>query len=192
MGRKRPERDLVEKELKKNPRRKAHEIANEIGMIDTMGYDKAVDYVKSVKRDLRKSGEIKNERVSDEARLRDITALFDIRNGRMSQKAAYTMLLLNCYYRFRSIDDTVHIAAIDDTYEKNSKLQNPFDMPKAIHICDIALAQYMSSIDEEQNEKARKRGFPGAGLNYTDESLIAKLEITDEELEQLESIQRGE
>ena len=39
---KRPERDQVEKALSENPKRKAHEIAEEAGLIDTIGYDKAV------------------------------------------------------------------------------------------------------------------------------------------------------
>lgn len=188
---KRPEREKIEQAFQENPRRKAHEIAGEAGLIDTMGYDKAVDYVRRVKKALRKNGQIKvGAFATDEDRLQDITTLFDLRQGKMSRGAAYFMLLLNCYYRFRSEDDDIHIMAIDDTYQKNAQLEEPFPMVDAIRICDIALAQYMNSRDEEKNEAARKRGYPGAGLNYTDESFIEKLEVTDSELEHLKSIRK--
>lgn len=189
---KRPERDLVEKAYIENRRRKAHEIAEEVGLIDAMGYDKAVAYVRSVKRSMREKGQLKPGRIaSDEERLKDITTLFELRKGEIDHKTAYMMLLLNCYYRFRSEDDSVHMMAIDDTYAKNAELKNPFTMSDAILICDAALAQYMKSIDAAMNEAARKRGFPGAGLNYTDDSFIEKLAITEEELEHMISIERG-
>lgn len=188
----RPEREQVRQAFLENPNRKAYEIAGEIGLIYTMGYDKAVDYVRQVRKSMKKDGEIKaGAFASDEDRLKDITTLFDLRQGKMSQDAAYYLLLLNCYYRFRSEDDNVHIMAIDDTYEKNAKLEEPFHMSDAIRICDIALAQYMASRDDAKNEAARKIGYPGAGLNYTDENFIKKLEITDSELEHMTSISKG-
>lgn len=188
----RPEREQVRQAFLENPNRKAYEIAGEIGLIDNMGYDKAVDYVRRVRKAMKKNGEIKaGAFASDEDRLQDITTLYDLRQGKMSRDAAYYLLLLNCYYRFRSEDDAVHLMAIDDTYAKNAQLAEPFAMSDAIRICDIALAQYMASRDEEKNEAARKRGYPGAGLNYTDENFIKKLEITDSELEHMTSISKG-
>lgn len=188
----RPERGQVEQALQENPRRKAHEIAEEAGLIETMGYDKAVSYVRRVKKSLRENGQIKvGAFATDEERLEDINTLFELRKGTMSRNAAYMLLLLNCYYRFRSEDDAIHMMAIDDTYEKNSQLEEPFAMVEAIRICDIALAQYMLSRDEEKNEAARKRGYPGAGLNYTDERLIEKLEITESEILHMKSIKSG-
>ena len=80
--------------------------------------------------------------------------------------------------------------AIDDTYEKNRELEEPFAMAEAIRICEIALAQYTMSRDDAKNEAAKKRGYPGAGLNYTDDSFIEKLEITQEELAHMVSIGR--
>lgn len=192
MGRKRPERDLVEQAYKDDPRKKAHEIAEETGLIESMGYDKAVSYVRSVKKALRESGQIKaGAQINEDDRLQDITTLFQLRQGKMSKRAAHFILLLNCYYRFRSKDDSIHMTAIDDTYEKNGQLQDPFPMLDAVRICDIALAQYMNSINDEKNEEAIRKGYPGAGLNYSDDRLIENLEITDTELEHLISIQRG-
>ena len=190
---KRPERDLVEQAYRENRRRKAHEIAEEIGLVETMGYDKAVDYVRSVKRSMREKGQLKPARIApDEERLEDITILFELRKGqKVGSRTARMMLLLNCYYRFRSKDDTIHMRAIDDTYEKNAQLAEPFPMSDAIEICNAALAQYMQSIDEERNEAQRRKGFPGAGLNYTDESFIETLAITGAELEEMISIERG-
>ena len=191
MGRQRPERPIVEELLKDGTPRKTHEIAEAAGLIESIGYDKAVDYVRRVRRDLRKKGEIAppaDRFATDEERLEDITVLFELRQGKMSKDAAYFMLLLNCYYRLRSEDDDIHMRAIDDTYEKNGKLEEPLTMAEAIHVCEIALAQYMQSIDEEKNRAAKERGYPGSGLNYTSESLIQKCEITEEELNHLKSI----
>ena len=193
MGRKRPEREKVENILKSNRRRKAHEIAEEAGLIVTMGYDKAVAYVRRVKRAMKKAGDIPPEKykyAADADRLEDITKLFALRQGTMSKKAANTMLLLNCYYRLRSDDDKIHMGAIDDTYAKNADLKDPLDLRFTIGICELALAAYMDSINEEKQQAAIKRGFPGAGLNYTSESLIEKLEITEEELQHMKTIRR--
>ena len=141
---------------------------------------------------MREKGQIKPAHIAPDAeRLQDIEKLFEIRKEKIEPRTAYMMLLLNCYYRFRSEDDSIHMRAIDDTYEKNAQLKEPFPRPDAIKICDAALAQYMQSIDEDQNEAARKKGFPGAGLNYTDESFIEKLVITESELEHMTSIERG-
>ena len=182
----------MEQAYKDDPRKKAHEIAEETGLIESMGYDKAVSYVRSVKKALRESGQIKaGAQINEDDRLQDITTLFQLRQGKMSKRAAHFILLLNCYYRFRSKDDSIHMTAIDDTYEKNGQLQDPFPMLDAVRICDIALAQYMNSINDEKNEEAIRKGYPGAGLNYSDDRLIENLEITDTELEHLISIQRG-
>lgn len=184
---KRPERDQVEKSLSKNPKRKAHEIAEEAGLIDTIGYDRAVSYVKQVKRNMKAKGQIQiGPRATDAERMQDMDTLFTIRSGKKLPKATTTMmLLLNCYYRLRSEDDSIHMMAIDDTYAKNAELESPLTMAEAINVCEIALNRYMRSIDEEKNAAARKRGFPGAGIHYTDDSLIEKLDISDKERESL-------
>lgn len=195
MARKRPERDLVEKLLKENRRRKAYDIAEEVGLIETMGYDKAVDYVRNVRKSMRKAGAFPEEKykfASDESRLEDITKLFELRHGKViEEKVAYLMLMLNCYYRLRSEDDDIHILAIDDTYDKNRELVEPLPMSTAIQLCEIALARYMQSNDEKEKERAIKKGLPGAGFSYASETLILKLAITDEELQHMKSIKKG-
>ena len=193
MPQRRPEREKIEQIIKEGKRRTAYDIAGAVGLIDTMGYDKAVTYVKQVRRTMRKRGDIPQnlERFgTDEGRLADITKLFEIRQGKMSEDAAYFMLLLNCYYRLRSENDVIHLGAIDDTYQKNAELETPHDMRTAVSICEIALARYVQSKDEGQIELAKKRGLPCAGFCYANETLIDKLEITDEELEHMESIRR--
>lgn len=193
MSKRRPERDMVEAAYLENSKRKAYEIAEEVGLIETMGYDKAVHYVKTVKKSMRKKGQITGSALAAESdRLTDVTTLFMIRQGKMSKTAAYFLLLMNCYYRLRSEDDDVHMMAIDETYDMNKNLEEPFPMRDAIHICDIALAQYMNSIDEQKNEEAKKKGYPGAGLNYNDDRFIEKLEITEEELQHMISIRKDE
>ena len=189
MGNKRSEREAVEQALLHNAKRHAYEIAEEIGLTETMGYDKAVAYVRQVKKSMRNKGQITlGHFASDHERLQDIEALFENRNGTMSSKAAYILLMLNCYYRLRSEDDTIHIGAIEDTYQKNEMLEEPFPMAVAIKICEAALAQYMLSIDESRNTTAIRRGLPGAGLNYADARFIEKLEITEDEIPLMKSI----
>lgn len=195
MARKRPEREIVEKLLKDNRRRKAHDIAEEVGLVDTMGYDKAVDYVRNVRKSMRKAGSFPEEKykfASDESRLEDITKLFELRHGKViEEKVAYLMLMLNCYYRLRSADDDIHILAIDDTYAKNRELVEPLPMLVAIQLCEVALARYMQSNDEQEKERAIRKGLPGAGFSYASETLILKLAITDEELQHMKSIKKG-
>ena len=195
MGNRRPERDRVEELIKEDRRRKAHDIAEETGLIGTMGYDKAVDYVRRVRRDMKKSGELPPKKyiaASDSERMEDIDKLFELRHGKISKKVAQSMLTLNCYYRLRSEDDDIHIMAIDDTYAKNRELKNPLEMRDALQICQFALERYVDSRDEEKNQAAMKIGYPGAGLNYSSNSLIELLEITEEELQYMKSIRREE
>lgn len=196
MGKRRPEREAVEQLIRENRRRKAHEIAGETGLIETMGYDKAVGYVRRVKKDMKKKGEIPLPDytcASDEERMHDIEKLFELRKGKAIEgRVAHLMLLLNCYYRLRSEDDDIHMMAIDDTYAKNRSLKYPLQMRTAIMICEIALAKYMESKDEKKKAAAIKRGFPGAGFCYSNDGLIRKLEITEEEMQHLKSIRREE
>lgn len=195
MSRRRPERDLVEKLMKEDRRRKAHDIAQEAGLIASMGYEKAVDYVRRVRKELRKNGDLPRREyihASDSDRMADIDKLFQLRHGvKVKRKVAESMLMLNCYYRLRSEDDDIHIMAIDDTYAKNRELKNPLDMRDAIDLCQYALEQYMESRDPEKNKAKKAMGYPGAGLNYSSKSLIELLEITDEELQHMKSIEKG-
>lgn len=189
MGNRRPERETVEQALLQNPKRHAYEIAEDIGITDIMGYDKAVDYVRQVKKSMKKKGQITpGHFAEDHERLQDIETLFEIRDGSFSYKAAFTILLLNCYYRLRSEDDNIHMGAIDDTYEKNNCLTDHMPMYAAIKICEVALEYYKRSINDNLNATARKKGLPNAGLNYTDERFIEKLEITPDELLLMKSI----
>lgn len=192
MARRRPERDQVEKLLLEDRRRKAYDIAEEVGLVETMGYDKAVDYVRNVRKSMRKAGAFPEEIykfASEEDRLEDINKLFELRQGKkIDKRVAHTMLLLNCYYRFKSEDDDIHWGAIDDTYAKNKELVEPLSMSTAIDLCNVALARYMQSNDEKEKERAKRKGLPTAGFCYASETLIQKLAISDEELQHMKSI----
>ena len=192
MARKRPERDLVEKLLLENRRRESSDIAEEVGLIETMGYNKAVDYVSNVKKSMKKAGKFPDERyryATEEERLEDITKLFELRKEKViDEKVAYLMLMLNCFYRFRSQDDNIHWRAIDDTYAKNKELVEPLPMSTAIQLCEVALARYVQSKDEKEIERAKRKGLPYAGFCYASDTLIQKLAITEEELQHMKSI----
>lgn len=195
MARRKPERDQIEKLLKENRGRKAHDIAEEVGLVATMGYEKAVDYVRYVRKSMKSSGAFPVEKykfASDSERLENITKLFELRAGKkVDRRVAKTMLLLNCYYRLRSEDDDIHWRAFDDTYEKNNALVDPLEMSIAINLCEVALMKYTVSRDEKKTEAAKKRGLPGAGMNFASETLITILTISDEELQYMKSIRRG-
>lgn len=192
MGRARPERELVEQAYKRNRNSKAHEIAEEIGLIDSMGFDKAVDYVRQVKKSMKAKGEFpKPHYAPDQDRLDDIKTLFELRGYDLPEKTLFRALLLHCYYQLKDTDDSTHMAAIPDTYTMNSRCKNPLHISVAIKACEIAVEHYMRTRDETLNEKSRAKGFPDAGLNYTDERFIEKLSITDEELPHMKSIKRG-
>lgn len=194
MGRRKPERDEVERLIKEDRRRKAHDIAQECGLVATMGYEKAVDYVRRVRKEMRKNGDLPRKEYtypSDADRMADMDKLFELRHGeKLSQKLVRSMLKLNCYYRLRSEDDDIHIMAIDDTYAKNKELRNPLALAEAIELCKYALEQYMDSRDPEKNREKKAMGYPGAGLNYSSKKLIELLAITDEELPHMKSIKR--
>ena len=195
MAKARPEREQVEQMLLSGQKRYMHEIAAEAGLIEALGYDKAVEYVKQVKKSLKKKGvEIPPFKSSscytgDAARLEDLETLFELRKGkRLAETTAYTMLFLNCYYRLRAQDFNIHIDAVKDTYRKNEQMKTPFTMAVAIEICKQALAKYTESIDEARNRHARKKGYPGAGLHYTDAAFIRRLGVTDDEMPFLKHI----
>lgn len=195
MAQRKPERDQVEKLLLENRRRKAYDIAEEVGLVATMGDDKAVDYVRRVKRSMIKAGAFpveENRFASEEERLEDITKLFELRLGKaINEKAAYLMLLLNCFYRLRSQNDDTHWRSMDDTYEKNLDLEEPLPWSTAIKICEIAQARYMQSINEQEIARAKRKGLPYAGFCFASDTLIQKLAITDEELQHMKSIKKG-
>ena len=196
MGRRKPERDLVEKLIKEDRRRKAHDIAQETGLADSMGYEKAVDYVRRVRKEMRKNGDLPRRKyipASDADRMADIDKLFELRHDKkVGKKVAEAMLTLNCYYRLRSEDDDIHIMAIDDTYAKNKELMNPLDLMEAVDLCQFALQRYMDSRNTEKNQEMKAIGYPGAGLNYSSRSLIELLKITEEELQHMISIKEDE
>lgn len=197
MAKKRPEREAIEAMILDKPRMMAADIANQVGLIQQIGYDKAVAYVRGVKKSLRKQGDLPNwdngSRTSDSERLEDLNKLFELRiqaGNQIERKVAYTMLLLNCYYRLRSEDYSTHIGAFDDTYVKNLMIVEPFVPSIAVKICTAALEKYNSSINEASNEFAIQRGYPGAGIHYTDDSFIRYLQITPEELKHMKSIRK--
>lgn len=170
-----PERAEIERLLLDNHQRKACEIADEVGV--------SVDYVRNVKRSMRRKGKIETSRMAtDQERLEDLTALLEKRQGKMSHRAAANMLMHNCYYRLRSQDDNIHATAIDDTYTINDSLRHPLAIVEAVKMCEVAVEHYMQSIDPAANEKAISLGYPGSGLHYSDRAIKDKWEIKDSEL----------
>lgn len=193
MGASRPELSVVKQTILKYPTISAVKIAELAGLIPKYGYEDATRYARRVRHRMQETGQLEVKLKTDtwdEVRLEDLKRLAEKRKGRMPKAAAYNLLLLNCYYRLRSKDDNINWTAIDNTYELNASLRNPFPTSEAIKICELATEKYMDSINEEKNEAARKKGHPNAGLNYSPTSLYYMLDIREDELPLLDIIKK--
>lgn len=181
---KHPKRDIAVQTILEHPEWKASVVAEHIGLIEEMGSDKATEYIRQVKKSMRRKGQLAKkptmrEYVSEEGGLEDIKKLIEIRDYKMSKKAASAMLLMHCYWTFRLYGN---VKAVFSTMDLNEKLRTPLSFAEIEHICNLAQERGFNSIDDEKNAQAEKQGFVNAGLNYTKDSLYYKFEIKEEEI----------
>lgn len=187
---KHPKRDLAVQTILEHPEWKAGRVAEEIGLIEEMDHDKATEYIRQVRKSMRKKGELviaEHTMVPESDRLEDVKTLFRIRNYNVSKKAASAMLLMHCYWTMRLYGNWV---AVSDTMDLNDKLKHPFPFPEIEQICNLAQERGFDSLDPEKNAQAKLKGFANAGLNYTSGSLYYKFDVRDEELPHLKTIEK--
>lgn len=187
---KHPKRDLAVQTIKEHPDWKAVAVASHIGLVEEMGNDKAVEYIRQVRKTLKRKGElvvraIRESEYTDAERLEDVLKLFELRNYNVTKRAASAMLLMYCYWTMR---EAGNFKAVWDTMELNDKLKQPLSFAEIEQVCNLAQERGFDSLDEEKTIQANLRGFKNAGLNYTSISLYHKFEVTEEEANLLKTI----
>ena len=183
-------KQLVRDAIMKNHTLKSGVLARQLGLVDEMGYDKATDYVRYIRRQMRENGDLlpeieKPKYAAPEDRLEDVLKLFELRNYNVKKKAATNMLMCMCYW---TMSIAGNMKAVCDTMDMNDRLKRPLPFPEIEKVCNDAQDLGFAALDEQKNREARAMGFPGAGLNWTSASLYHKFEVTEDELPHLKTI----
>lgn len=181
---------LVRDTIMKNHTLKAGQIADMLGLVGELGYDEATDYVRAVRRNMRKTGDLipepeKPPYASPKDRLADVLTLFELRNYNVRKKPASYMLLNMCYWTMQLEGNA---KAVCDTMDMNDRLKRSLPFKDIEAICNEAQEKGFDALDPIKNFKAQADGFPDAGLNWTSASLYYKFEVTEEELPHLKTI----
>lgn len=119
------------------------------------------------------------------ARFNDLRKLVHMRKGYMPKMRELTLFL----YRYWSMDITKDPdAALQNALDLNQYFDKPLTETEVRKATLSAEKMFLKKLDEKEREEARKKGYPDAGYNYKNTSLIDKLNITKEEQMQLETI----
>lgn len=182
--------DKVRKTILENYEWRAGKVAAFLGLTDEMGYEKATDYVRMVRKKMRADGDLiqpeeKPKYAEPEDRLADVLTLFELRNYNIRKKEAKNMLMAMCYWIMRLRGN---YAAVSETMDMNERLKRPLTFPEIEEICNVAQEYGFDAMNEIKNAAAIADGFPGAGLNWTSASLYYKFNIDDAELPHLKTI----
>ena len=189
---KHPKREIAVQTIKNYPTWKAGVVAEHIGLVEDMGHDKATEYIRQLRKRMKKNGELivrpaMEKYAPDEDRLEDVKMLFELRGYDISKKAASAMLLMHCYWTMRLHGN---IKAVCETMDLNDKLKNPLSFPEIERVCNLAQERGFDSLDPEKSAQAQIKGFVDAGINYTSDSLYFKFEVQEDELKHLKTIER--
>lgn len=181
---------IVRDTIMQNHTLKAGAIARMVGLVDEMGYDKATDFVRDIRRQMRETGDLipaieKPKFAAPEDRLEDVLTLFELRKYNVKKKPAKSMLLGMCYWTM-AVEGNVK--AVCDTMDMNDRLKRPLPFQEIEKVCNDAQELGFAAMDEEKNREARAMGLPGAGLNWTSGSLYHAFEVTEDELPHLKTI----
>ena len=96
------------------------------------------------------------------------------------------MCFLYRYWKCCFLADTEK--ALEDTLDFNQSFRNPLHEREVIKATRSAEKAWEARSSKEANEIARKRGYPGAGYNYSNKRLIEDLDITPEEQKYMRTI----
>ena len=169
----------------------AWRVADHLGLDEEMGSDEAAQYVRDVRKTMRETGDLivpekKPQYAPPEERLKDVLALFELRDYKINKKAAKNMLLAMCYWTFMTSGNW---KAVDETMEMNDRLKRPLAFQDIESICNAAQEKGFTVLDDEKaNEEARAMGYPDAGYNWTSDRLYHLFQVTEEELPYLSTI----
>lgn len=187
---KNPKRDIAVQTILEHPEWKAGQVADHIGLTEEMTMDRATDYIRQVRKSMRKKGQLvitEQTMVPEAYRLEDVKTLFRIRQYDINKETAKAMLLMHCYWSMRLYGNYV---AVIDTMRLNDKLKHPLTFPEIERVCNLAQERGFDSWDPEKNAQAQIRGFVNAGINYTNDSLYHKFNVQEHELNYLKTIER--
>lgn len=119
------------------------------------------------------------------ARYNDLRKLVELRNGYMPKMRELTLFL----YRYWSMDITKDEGqAVQNALDLNKRFWKPLPEQEVIKSTLSAEKMFYKKLDEKYREIAREKGYPDAGYNYKNSSLIQLLDITAEEQKQLSTI----
>ena len=119
------------------------------------------------------------------SRARDIAKLVELREGDVKGYRE-TILFLYRYFTACFTDDPEK--ALDDTLSLNSEFVLPLPEKEVRSATKSAEKAWKAKSDAKANELAKKMGYPGAGYNMPNQTIIDWLEITPEEQRHLSSI----
>lgn len=119
------------------------------------------------------------------ARLLDITKLVELRNYQVTGYREVICFLYR-YWMCCFCNDT------EEAYRQTLELNNTFTYPLPERELKSATRSaekaYEARSNKEANERAIKRGYPGAGYNISNAKLIRWLDITQDEMEHMKTI----
>lgn len=119
------------------------------------------------------------------ARILDITKLVELRNYQVTGYREVICFLYR-YWMCCFCNDT------EEAYRQTLELNNTFNYPLPERELKSATRSaekaYEARSNKEANERAIKRGYPGAGYNISNAKLIRWLDITQEEMEHMKTI----
>ena len=119
------------------------------------------------------------------SRARDLAKLVELRGGHIDN-CRENLLFLYRYFTCCFTDDPDK--ALEDTLSLNSEFSHPLSEKEVKSATKSAEKAWAAKSDAKANELAKKLGYPGAGYNMPNSTIIEWLDITPEEQRQLSSI----
>lgn len=116
------------------------------------------------------------------AQIRD----FDLNKNSNKQGCREFFFFLYRYWSMFYIPNTRDI--IKEMIELNNSLKHPLSEEELFQATKSAEQAYQDYWDKEKNKIAQELGYPAAGYNYRNSTLINKLQITEEEQRKLATI----
>lgn len=119
------------------------------------------------------------------ARLLDLVKLVELRNFDLKGYRE-TILFLYRYWQCCYVADSEE--ALRQTLIFNSQFTEPLAEKEVIRATKSAEKAWKAKNNEEANEVAKEKGYPGAGYNLKNAKIIEWLDITEEEQTQLQTV----
>lgn len=133
----------------------------------------------------RKTANIYNTYTLHYSRLQDLAQLVKLRNYAV-RGYRETICFLYRYWSCCFLEDDQE--ALRQTLELNAEFSEPLPEREVIRATRSAEKAWYARSNAEANRIAQERGYPGAGYNISNETLIRWLDIADDEQKELKTI----